>query len=109
MFQVILRPIAGGFFWCIPVHVRFKGLPAFKSLITKFQAHETNMLLHNIQDNKNIFINIEFHTTFKKQVMIVCNACGQVFTSFENEYPGIGCADLRFHGTLKNQKIYQWP
>jgi hypothetical protein len=29
------------------------------------------MLLHNIQENDNNFINMEFHTTIKKQTIIV--------------------------------------
>jgi hypothetical protein len=29
------------------------------------------MLLHNIQENDNNFGNMEFHTTFKKQIIIV--------------------------------------
>jgi hypothetical protein len=29
------------------------------------------MLLHSIQENDNNFINMEFHTTFKKQIIIV--------------------------------------
>jgi hypothetical protein len=29
------------------------------------------MLLYNIQENDNNFINMEFHTTFKKQIIIV--------------------------------------
>jgi hypothetical protein len=29
------------------------------------------MLLHNIQENDNNFDNMEFHTTFKKQIIIV--------------------------------------
>jgi hypothetical protein len=29
------------------------------------------MLLHNIQENDNNFSNMEFHTTFKKQIIIV--------------------------------------
>jgi hypothetical protein len=34
-------------------------------------SNETNMLLHNIQENDNNFSNMEFHTTFKKQIIIV--------------------------------------
>ena len=29
------------------------------------------MLLHNTQENDNNFLNMEFHTTFKKQIIIV--------------------------------------
>jgi hypothetical protein len=29
------------------------------------------MLLHNIQENDNNFGNMEFHTTFKKQIIVV--------------------------------------
>ncbi len=28
------------------------------------------MLLHNIQENDNNFINMEFHSTFKNQIII---------------------------------------
>jgi hypothetical protein len=37
----------------------------------KTKKNETNKLLHNIQENDNNFINLEFHTTFKKQITIV--------------------------------------
>ena len=36
-----------------------------KQIIT----HETNMLLHNIQENDNNFGNMEFHTTFKNKLL----------------------------------------
>jgi len=37
------------------------------------------MLLHNIQENDNNFINMEFHTTFKKQIIIVWKNNGPRF------------------------------
>jgi len=33
--------------------------------------YETNMLLHNTKKNDHNFINMEFHTAFKKQIIIV--------------------------------------
>jgi hypothetical protein len=41
-------------------------------MIFYFQ-NETNMLLQNIQEDDNNFGNMEFHTTFKKQINIVWN------------------------------------
>ena len=42
--------------------------------ISKFdqkRENETNMLLHNAQENDNNLCNMEFHTTIKKQIIIV--------------------------------------
>ncbi len=37
----------------------------------KITKNETNMLLNYIQENDNNFGNMEFHTAFKKQTIIV--------------------------------------
>ena len=53
--------------------------------------HETNMLRHNIQENDNNFNNMEFHTTFKNQIIIVWNTHETIVPPTENEYVGIPC------------------
>ena len=64
--------------WCLKWIVgwslicsRVQNLFESKIPVVYLFINETNMLLNNIQENVNNFGNMEFHTTIKKQIIIV--------------------------------------